>query len=94
MNKGQSTIFWVTPQETRKTRVDVFQELWCAPCLKKIRQEPCGKVMVDFLACYEYDFKKNESIDISLLDVCGEELIQKDKCIANNLDYYQHHYKS
>jgi len=55
---------------TRKTKVDMFEELMCIPCTQKLRDKPCGTQMIAFLACAHFAPSKEPAV---LLQHCGPE---------------------
>jgi hypothetical protein len=41
----QHHVFWVEPQETRRTRLDDIEDRVCWPCTKHLTKGPCGSIM-------------------------------------------------
>eukprot|EP01129_Flabellula_baltica_P000342 TRINITY_DN1036_c0_g1_i2.p1 TRINITY_DN1036_c0_g1~~TRINITY_DN1036_c0_g1_i2.p1 ORF type:complete len:106 (+),score=22.96 TRINITY_DN1036_c0_g1_i2:698-1015(+) len=88
--RGTSTTFWVQPEQTKKTKFDLFQDMWCAPCLRTIKAEPCGEQMIKFIACFEMDYKNQDpETALPIHQICGPEIIAKDDCIMQHQDFYE-----
>jgi len=83
-----NSLFWVWPEETRKTKVDLFEDVWfvildfyqisffssrCAPCLRKFRREPCGRQWIALMACSS-DGSDPCTTELANFNACSEDL--------------------
>lgn len=61
--KPKLTTIWVHPEETTKTLDDELDDMFCAPCLTKMKQGSCGGFMEAYLRCSFKAFKTNSSFE-------------------------------
>lgn len=87
MSKHQ--VLWVWPQQTKKTVDDELDDMFCAPCLTKMKQGACGKAMEAYLRCTYKVYKQNED-----LQSCNEPFLAMVSCWRDNPKEYAKEVKS
>lgn len=66
-HKAKLTTIWLHPEETTKTVDDELDDMFCAPCLTKMKQGTCGSFMEAYLRCTYKAYKTNTTFEPCVL---------------------------
>jgi hypothetical protein len=76
--------FWVKPSQTIKNDEDRLEEMWCSPCLQKLKKGSCGPQMVAAFSCF-YLSKNRDGAE------CLEKFAGMRECVtANPVEYAEY----
>jgi len=75
----KDSIFWVHPIDTR-IEID-----WDCPCLKKVREGPCGLQFKDALNCFNKSREPDRGSD------CVDYFLKINECIKQHPEKYGNH---